>query len=365
MSYYDYWKPYVSVHQRQKTAQSYAAKLAKEGEPCRPITVVGRKIAHTFWGRSWCENLGKYSDFENRLPRGRRYVCNGSVFDLRISAGKIVALVSGSDIYSISIAIKPAKKKLWEQLKGRCAGQISSLVELLGGKLSDGVMRVMTDPEGGLFPTPDEMEFECSCPDYAYMCKHVAAALYGVGARLDVHPHLLFELRQVDHSELLAQSGRLAVAAESDAPAMTAAALSEVFGIELDVVPPPAEAEVKPKKPAGKKAKVVELEKPAGDKAKMAIVEEPAGKKAQVAKVGKPTGDKAKVILIEKSAGKKAKVIQLEMPAKTPRKKTSAPPPPPAAETAPIQTPPAAKRSANKNNKLAAKSPGVSKRKKA
>jgi hypothetical protein len=100
MSYFS-WRPYVPVAQRQKNAQKELAKLAKRGESPTPVKVEGRKIADSFWGRSWCENLERYSDFANRLPRGRTYVRNGSAIDLRIGPREVTAKVSGAEIYSV------------------------------------------------------------------------------------------------------------------------------------------------------------------------------------------------------------------------------------------------------------------------
>jgi uncharacterized Zn finger protein len=164
-----------------------------------PIQVAGPVIAATFWDKAWCDNLESHSDFENRLPRGRTYVRNGSVVDLRIETGKVTALVCGSNLYRISIIIHPLAVTRWNKIKGHCSGQIGSLVELLQGRLSHGVMEIVTGRELGLFPAPGEIELTCSCLDWAEMCKHVAATLYGVGCRLDREPELLFKLRGVDH----------------------------------------------------------------------------------------------------------------------------------------------------------------------
>ena len=159
--------------------------LRKKGVDIQPVEIDGRKIAKTFWGEAWCDHLESFSDFENRLPRGRTYVRNGSVCHLAIAKGQIEAKVSGSELYNVKVDIKTLPGKKWTAIKGRCSGQIGSLLELLQGRLSDHVMEVVTDRKEGLFPLPGEMSFKCSCPDWAVMCKHVAAVLYGVGARLD------------------------------------------------------------------------------------------------------------------------------------------------------------------------------------
>lgn len=265
------FKPYVSVAERKAKAARHAQKLAKQGHVCCPVTVEGRKIVRTFWGKAWCDHLESYSDFANRLPRGRTYVCNGSVIDLQIAPGKITALVSGTEIYTIKIDIEPLAAKTWAEIRRQCAGQIASLVELLQGKLSTGVMEIITRREGGMFPTPREITLDCSCPDWADMCKHVAAALYGIGARFDQQPELLFTLRGVDHMELIEQAGQAPLAATADAGQRKTVAeqdLADVFGIELSEPEalPPSPGEAKPTaslKKSSRMPKKANPEKPA------------------------------------------------------------------------------------------------------
>ena len=202
---YDY-KPYVPVAKRRAQAAKEVAKRVKKGQAVSPVVIEGRAIVSTFWGKAWCTNLESYSDFENRLPRGRTYVRNGSVVDLKIEKGRIKALVSGSELYTVQIEITALPQKAWQVVKELCAGKIGSLVELLQGKLSNAVMGAVTDRAEGLFPKPKEIQMRCSCPDYAGMCKHLAAVMYGIGNRLDSSPELLFELRGVDHRELIEQA---------------------------------------------------------------------------------------------------------------------------------------------------------------
>jgi uncharacterized Zn finger protein len=180
------------------------ARLRKGGHPVAPVTIAGRAIATTFWGRAWCDNIEGYHDYENRLPRGRTYVRNGSVVDLQIAPGRVTAVVSGSELYQVAVTVKETVKAQWRAICADCAGGINSLVELLQGRLSKGVMERLCRQQGGLFPRPADIRFTCSCADHASMCKHVAAVLYGVGARLDQAPDLLFRLRAVDAADLLA-----------------------------------------------------------------------------------------------------------------------------------------------------------------
>jgi uncharacterized Zn finger protein len=206
MSFWSF-RPYVPVAARRKEAAREVEKLKKKGHAVSPVVIEGRTIARSLWGKAWCDNLERYSDFENRLPRGRSYVRNGFVIDLKIARGQVEALVSGSEIYQIKIDIKVAAPSRWQAICQDCAGSVGSLVELLQGRLSKSVMERMCRKGDGLFPAPPEIKMSCSCPDWADMYKHVAAVLYGVGARLDASPELLFILRGVDHADLVSHAG--------------------------------------------------------------------------------------------------------------------------------------------------------------
>lgn len=239
MSWNSYgWRPYVPVARRRAKAARELAKLSKKSRaPVSPVVLDGRTIARTFWGKAWCDNLEAYSDFANRLPRGRTYVRNGSVVDLQIAPGRVTARVAGSELYKVEIKIKPLAPKLWKSIQTECGGKIDSLMELLQGRLSSAVMQIVTRPDRGLFPTPREIDLDCSCPDWAGLCKHLAAALYGVGARLDQKPELLFLLRGVEAADLISQASAVEAVRQSTAsdgaPAMSESELADVFGIEL------------------------------------------------------------------------------------------------------------------------------------
>ncbi len=229
------YRPYVPLAQRRAKALREVRRIAAKGKPVAPVEIAGRTIASTFWGNAWCDNLESYSDFSNRLPRGRTYVRNGSVVDLQIESGTVTSLVCGSSLYRISIRIQPLAAARWKSLKEQCGAGIGSIVELLRGQLSSSVMTLVTSRDNGLFPAPAEIEMSCSCPDWAGMCKHVAATLYGVGNRLDHQPELLFKLRQVDHLELIAQAGHPAPKLKGTARKTIAKdQLADVFGIELE-----------------------------------------------------------------------------------------------------------------------------------
>jgi uncharacterized Zn finger protein len=266
--YYGAWQDYVPVAERRREATRAVEKLREKGYPVAPVVIEGRKIAATFWGKAWCENLESYRDYEYeyRLPRGRTYVRNGSVVDLQIAPTGVTAMVSGSSIHNVKISIDAVEKRQWASICRDCAGSIDSLVELLQGRFSKGVMERICQQGSGLFPKPSEIHFSCSCLDYASMCKHVAATLYGVGARLDQQPELLFRLRAVDEKELIAHiDATLPTAKQAPTPdkLLDADNLSALFGLDMDAgesaiadgTPPPTQQKrVRAKKAAQSKS---------------------------------------------------------------------------------------------------------------
>ena len=284
---YDYygWRPYVSVGQKLANAKQFIETKLKG--KANPIEIEGKKITKTFWGDAWCNNLETYSDFENRMPRGRTYIRNGSVVHLEIDQGIIKSYVAGSDTYEIAVKIDPLKPERWKEIKKKCSGQIGSVVELLQGKLSKHVLGIVTDKKEGLFPSPKEIHLDCSCPDWATMCKHVAATLYGVGALLDKSPELFFKLRGVDHLELIDSTVSIATG-KKDSETLDEGSLEDIFGVELTDSLEPAAKEKK--KASGKKMtkKTVKksISKPVSRKAKSAVA---TPKKATVKKTTKKT----------------------------------------------------------------------------
>jgi len=224
------------VAERRRKAAKELAKLKRRNQSVSPVTIAGRQIAQSFWGRSWCSNLERYSDYQNRLPRGRSYVRNGSVVDLQIVRGKVSAMVSGTDLYTVTITIAPTTTTCWKAICRDCAGSIDSLIELLQGHLSKGVMDRVCRERDGLFPTPKEIKLSCSCPDWADMCKHTAAVLYGIGARLDEKPALLFKLRGVNENELLTDAGNellLKKAVPATTKVLDDGDVASLFGLEM------------------------------------------------------------------------------------------------------------------------------------
>jgi uncharacterized Zn finger protein/DNA-binding transcriptional regulator YiaG len=290
MAFWGEWGRYVPVAERRAKAQREMNKLRKKGKDIQPVTIDGRTIARSFWGKGWCDHLESFSDYANRLPRGRTYVRNGSVCHLDIRPGCIEAIVSGSELYNIVIRIKELQAATWTSIKHTCSGHIGSMLELLQGKLSDQVMAIVTDRHHGLFPQPGEITLDCSCPDWADMCKHVAAVLYGVGSRLDSQPELLFLLRDVDAQEL--------IAAEMALPEATTASdtladdqLGAIFGIDLDteadahLVPPPP-PQKPPRAPRRVAATKIRQLAPAAPRRKTTLAARPAGRSPQTARKG-------------------------------------------------------------------------------
>jgi uncharacterized Zn finger protein len=245
------WKRYVPVAARRQKMERTVAKLQKKGRVLSPVAACRGGIAKSFWGKAWCQNLERYSDYSNRLPRGRTYLRNGAVIDLEIRPGEVRAQVMGSSLYRVSVRISEVSGAHWQAIARDCARSIDTLVELLQGQLSTSVMERITRPGTGLFPSPKEISFSCSCPDSAAMCKHVAATLYGIGARLDGEPELLFDLRKVDAKELIACAG------ESGAPVqklpaahriLDSSKLADVFGIDWGSADPKSSQERATKK---------------------------------------------------------------------------------------------------------------------
>jgi len=255
MAFYGRWAPYVPVAQRRAQAERKAKNLVKKGQTLRPIRIMQRKIATSFWGESWCKNLESYSDWANRLPRGRAYARNGSIVDLQIEKGQVTALVSGSSLYRIQITIDKLDSKKWQVIRSDCATQVRSVLDLLRGKLPSEVLERLSKIKDGLFPHPKEIRMQCSCPDYATMCKHVAATLYGVGHLLDSEPQLFFVMRGVDQADLVAEvigSQQVDdVLGLGQDTSLAGEDLGAIFGIDLSAAPVQPQSVVadKPAKP--------------------------------------------------------------------------------------------------------------------
>ncbi len=233
---------YVSVGEKRAKARRKLEQLKKKHPGIRPVVIEGNTLVRTWWGKAWNGNLTKYADYSNRVGRGRSYVRHGAVLDLQISPGQVKALVQGSrqSPYTVTMRIKPISKAIWTEIRAACEGQLASLQELLEGRFPKGLAELFTAKGSGLFPSPKEIEFECSCPDWAYMCKHVAAVLYGIGTRLDEDPSLFFVLRKMKMDDLITQAVRdksarlLKQAKKKTSRVIDDADLGDVFGIDLE-----------------------------------------------------------------------------------------------------------------------------------
>ena len=244
MAYYDdYGYPrYVSVGEKKARARRKLEQLKKKHPGTRPVVIEGNTLVCTWWGKAWNGNLTKYADYSNRVGRGRSYVRHGAVLDLQIGPGQVDALVQGSRAtpYKISVAIKPIRRATWKDIRTACEGQVASLQELLEGRFPKALADLFTAKGTGLFPLPREITFRCSCPDWAYMCKHVAAVLYGIGTRLDKDPSLFFVLRKAKMDDLVTQAVRdksarlLKQATKKTSRVIDDNDLGDVFGIEME-----------------------------------------------------------------------------------------------------------------------------------
>lgn len=282
---YSDFPAYVSVGEKRAKAEKSLEKLKKKNPHVKPVRIEGSSISTSWWGKSWNKNLEGYADYENRIGRGRSYVRTGAVLDLQILPGEVTALVQGSRArpYSVTIQITEITPSTWKALKKACAGKLDSLPELLAGKFPKALGELFTERGKGLFPSPGEINFSCSCPDYASMCKHVAAALYGVSARLDTEPGLFFTLRKVKMEDLVSETVKgtskelLNKAKKKSVRVMEDADLSAIFGIQLDEGPAAAPSPASPpvtKAPKRKKPAAPKKRPPTTDLSHVDIVED-------------------------------------------------------------------------------------------
>lgn len=221
--------------EQKERVQREMAKRLKRGEVMEVLEVPqgNKKLVTTFWGKAWCDHLATYAEYEHRLPRGRSYLRQGKVYNLTIEPGLVSAVVAGSELYETKVRIRPLENEVWEALVAQCEGRVGSMLDLLAGKLGEGVLKVLTDPEGGMFPKAREIRFDCSCPDHADLCKHAAAMLYGVGVMLDTKPELFFTLRSVNAEELLSAGAKGVVKGLGGGSELEGEDLGALFGIEL------------------------------------------------------------------------------------------------------------------------------------
>lgn len=242
MSYWNNFPRYVSVAEKKAKAAKKLKQLSKKNPNLKPVILEGSAIASTWWGKAWNLNLERYADFHNRIGRGRSYVRHGAVLDLQIDHGEARAFVQGSQSspYAVVISIKTLKKDIWQTILNQCQCMLESLQDLINGSFPKTMAEIFTHKDSGMFPSPKEIKFSCSCPDWAGMCKHVAATLYGIGARLDKNPELFFRMRNVEMGDLIGQAisdhkqKLLARASKKSSRIIEEADLSQTFGIDLE-----------------------------------------------------------------------------------------------------------------------------------
>ncbi len=287
MGYWGYYPPYVTVAKKKAKAAKKLKQLKKKNPDIKPILLEGSTIARTWWGKSWNLNLERYADYSNRIGRGRSYVRHGAVLDLQINSGKVESLVQGtrSKPYSVSVKIKAVNKKTWKEIKSACEGRLDSLQELLAGKFPKALGEIFTTQGKGLFPSPKEIDFSCSCPDWAYMCKHVAATLYGIGARLDEEPGLFFKLRKVKVEDLVTQAVEdktrklLKKAKKKTSRVIADSDLADVFGIDMEEAVVSRKKAAKAKKPIRRTSKKTKSKSAIGKRKKKAVPKKASPKK--------------------------------------------------------------------------------------
>lgn len=204
-----------------------AARLTEEGSQLSPVRASGRNLVSNCWAKAWMRHLGQSEVYGMRLAPGRTYLRYGCVIDCCISPGLIHALVSGEHVYEVDIRIAPPTEEQLGLIRTGCEGRVASWIDILQGRLSEDVLTLLCEPETGILPELGNISCSCTCPDWADICKHAAAALYATGVKLDHSPDLLFTLRQITLEQLLP-------AASGPAAPLDNGSLSSLFDINLD-----------------------------------------------------------------------------------------------------------------------------------
>jgi uncharacterized Zn finger protein len=308
--------PYVSKAEKILKAKKNQEKLAKKGIILEPVILEGRgrTIAKTWWGKAWAENLERYADYSNRIPRGRSYVRNGSILDLKIFANNVTALVSGSrsEPYKIEIKFSSLNNSTEKLLMEKSRSSLDSMQSLLSGEFPEDLKDAFFKQGTGLFPSPKEIKLNCSCPDWAEMCKHVAATLYGVAARLDEKPELFFVLRGIKVSDFVntmikEESAKLLKKADvlSNRVIDTEdSGMEELFGISMDI--PDSETK-QPELTILSKEQSKPVKKRVSTVKKIIIKKAPSKKSLPLSNVTETT----KKVVVKKNAKKKTLVAKL------------------------------------------------------
>jgi uncharacterized Zn finger protein len=208
MRYWDYFPRYPKSRPRQ--AKGGIKSQAKRGA-----------FGQSWWAQRWIGVLESF-DIGARLGRGRSYARGGQVLSIDIDKGKVKAQVQGSrpKPYAITITIQALSRSEWKKLANALSGQAIFAAKLLAGEMPQDIEQVFTEAGLSLFPQKSQdLETDCSCPDWSNPCKHIAAVYYLLGEEFDRDPFLLFKLRGLSREELIpllgeAGAGRPTPAAE-------------------------------------------------------------------------------------------------------------------------------------------------------
>ncbi len=238
MSFYDYGYYETKAEKRRRIGEKLE-RLRKTDPNIAPLTIEGNTLAKSWWGKAWGKNLESYADYKSRLSRGKNYVKQGAILDLKIEEGKVNSKISGSGskIYDCEIHIERLSDERLKKILEHCQNKISTLDALLTGDFSEELLELFQDKSYGLFPSPDEISFRCDCPDVANICKHVAATLYAIGTKFDDDPMFFFELRQIESENLIQKSvekkleNMLEHVGKKTSRTMDASKISDVFGL--------------------------------------------------------------------------------------------------------------------------------------
>jgi len=185
------------------------------------LSQLSERFGTTWWGRLWItalEQLG--DDFENRLPRGKKYAEEGAVSHFTVSPGEIQAKVHGRKTYNVTLGLPALTAGQWERALERIHQESRFVASLLAGEMPQGLDETFREAGASLYPrVPKELQTHCDCPDWANPCKHVAAVCYIMAEALDRDPWLLFDLRGRTREDVLeALQARMEVPARAPAP---------------------------------------------------------------------------------------------------------------------------------------------------
>jgi uncharacterized Zn finger protein len=163
-------------------------------------------IGETWWSKRWVDVLESFG-MGTRLIRGRSYARQGQVLSIEIMAGQVKAQVQGSSPqpYKVKIQLKPLSDEDWDEVTDVMAEQALFAAKLLAGEMPRNIEEAFAEVSLTLFPASEaDLRTNCSCPDWANPCKHIAAVYYILAERFDQDPFLIFKLRGRAKEEIIA-----------------------------------------------------------------------------------------------------------------------------------------------------------------